>query len=560
VKVRYIFVLLLFVLVLGGCTTGSSESGPVISPVSLDPETGLPSGTGEFHWWNDTVFYQVFVRSFYDSSGDGNGDINGVIEKLNYLNDGDPQTDHDLGISGLWLLPIHPSPSYHGYDVLDYYDVNPDYGTLDDFRRLLDEAHKRGIRVIIDLVLNHTSEQHPWFRDSRDPDSPYRDWYIWEDENPGFIGPWGQQVWHPSRNGYYYGIFWGGMPDLNYRNPDVTKQMLDVTTFWLEKVGVDGFRVDGAQHLIEEGNVQRHTDATHEWLRGFRGFYKEINPQAVTVGEVWDTNFAVAQYVKGDQFDLAFNFDLAEAMLASANTGSARNAREGLNFTLRLFLPGQWASFLTNHDMDRVMSQLRGDENKARIAATLLMTAPGVPFVYYGEEIGMTGQNPDELIRTPMQWNAEAQAGFTTALPWQRVNRDYSERNVAAQDQDPASLLSHYRNLIGLRNNHAALRVGEAIMVDSSVPSLYSLIRTTDDEIILVLVNLSDTEVSEYYLSLRESLLSGSYRAVPLLEAPKYEDADFEPLTASPSGGFESYKPAPALPPFSSLILQFLSQ
>jgi alpha-amylase len=556
-KVHNIFRLLILILIsaiIGACIPSAPRSVPV------DPVIGLPQGTDGFAWWNDTVFYQIFVRSFYDTTGDGIGDINGLIERLDYLNDGNPDTTDDLGITGLWLLPIHPSPSYHGYDVLDYYEVNPQYGTMEDFKRLLDEAHQRGIRVIIDLVLNHTSSDHPWFRASRNPESEYRDWYIWSETDPGFLGPWGQRVWHRWTNGYYYGIFWERMPDLNYENPEVTDQMLDVARFWLEEVGVDGFRIDGAQHLIEDGSIQRHTEATHEWFKDFRGFYKDIDPQAITVGEVWDTNFAVTRYVQGDQFDLAFNFDLATAMIRSANTGNSRNVQETFNFTKRLFPPRQYATFLTNHDIDRVMSQLGRDEAKARVAASMLLTAPGVPFIYYGEELGMVGVDPHENIRTPMQWSSESQAGFTTGQPWRRVNQDYVDKNVTAQLASDDSLLAHYRGLIRTRNQHAALRVGSYLSIEADDPAIYSFLRMSENEVVLVIINLAKTEITEYNLYLAESPLSGSYRIAPIFGENHIGNAQFEPPDVSANGAFEGYTPLAVIPPSSTIIVQMQSR
>ena len=235
------------------------------------------------------------------------GDLNGLIGKLDYLNDGDPATASDLGITGIWLMPIMASPSYHGYDVTDYYQVNPEYGINEDFKRLIEEAHQRGIRVIIDLVLNHTSSEHPWFIESQDPDSPKRDWYVWSDEEPQGKG------WHPGVNGgYYYGYFGEHMPDLNYKNPAVTEEMHKVVRFWLEEMGADGFRLDAVKYLYEDGKRIEHTPATHEWLKDFNEFYKGIDPQAFTVGEVWDDSGTAAKYV-GDELDATFDFGLAEA-------------------------------------------------------------------------------------------------------------------------------------------------------------------------------------------------------------------------------------------------------
>ena len=247
---RHVRLFLLLALLMVGCQDTPNDTPPTATPAPATvaaeptatsvPPTATPmpatptptpdplfTGTNDYPWWNDTVFYEIFVRSFYDSDGNGIGDLNGVIEKLDYLNDGDPTTSEDLGVTGIWLMPIMVSPSYHGYDVVDYFQVDPDYGTNEDFLRLMDEAHARGIRVIVDLVMNHTSNAHPWFLDSQNPDSDKREWYIWADENPGYRGPDGQVVWHNNPSGYYYGIFWSGMPDLNYENPDVTAAMFE---------------------------------------------------------------------------------------------------------------------------------------------------------------------------------------------------------------------------------------------------------------------------------------------------------------------------------------------
>ncbi|MES2484846.1 MAG: alpha-amylase family glycosyl hydrolase, partial [Bacteroidota bacterium] len=194
-------------------------------------------------WWNETVFYEAFVRSFKDSNGDGKGDIQGLISKLDYLNDGNPNTTTDLGVTGLWLMPIMQSPSYHGYDVTDYMAVEQDYGTNADFQQLITECHNRGIKVIIDLVMNHTSNQHPWFVASTNPTSDKRDWYIWEDTNPGTPGPFGD-AWYQNNGAYYYGAFYSGMPDLNFNNPEVHQAFEDVSEFWLTDMHVDGFRLD----------------------------------------------------------------------------------------------------------------------------------------------------------------------------------------------------------------------------------------------------------------------------------------------------------------------------
>ncbi|KAF0108548.1 MAG: alpha amylase catalytic domain-containing protein [Anaerolineaceae bacterium] len=521
--------------------------------VPVQPVTGTPPGTDGYPWWNDTVFYEIFVRSFYDSDGDGIGDFNGITAKLDYLNDGDPETTADLGVTGIWLMPINPSPSYHGYDVTDYYAVNPDYGTLDDFQNMLDEAHKRGIRVIIDMVLNHTSSQHPWFTGSWDPASPYHDWYVWSDTRPAYTGPWGQNVWHPSHGQYYYALFWNQMPDLNYANPAVTAEMNNVIRFWLTDVGVDGFRLDAVKHLVEEGANMQNTGSTHTWLQQFRTVYKGANPDALAVGEVWDDLNVIEGYVEGDELDLVFQFSLAEAFVYSANAGNASAALDELKLTCKLLPPLQYAPFLTNHDMNRVMSQLDGDAGKARVAASMLLTAPGVPFIYYGEEIGLMGEKPDEDIRRPMQWSSEKYAGFSTAFPWRSVGPGWETNNAAAGTGDPASLLSHYQALIRIRSQHAALRVGDTYTLRANDSALYPILRVSGGEIVLVIVNLSDAPVSGYSLSLKESgVTPGTYRAFPILGA-----ADELPeLTFAGDGSFTGYVPLPEIPAYATLIVQ----
>ena len=473
------------------------------------------------------------------SGGDGIGDLNGLIAKLDYL--------QDLGVTGLWLMPIHPSASYHGYDVTDYYSINPDYGTLDDFKRLLAEAKKRNIRVIIDFVLNHTSKEHPWFVASQDPQSPYRSWYVWSKTDPG------QPHWHRAANGdYYYGFFGEHMPDLNYTNPEVTAKMEDVARFWLQEIGVDGLRLDAAKYLVEEGAVIQNSDSTHQWYRNFRPEYKQYNPNAMTIGEVWDLAPVSADYAQGDQLDLTFDFDLAQAIVTGVRARRADGIADAFRISQNVFKPLQFGSFLTNHDQNRVVSQLAGDLERAKLAAVIYLTGPGVPFVYYGEELGMIGKKPDEDIRTPLQWSAEQNAGFTTGNPWRLPYSDYTEKNVESESADPDSILSLYRQLIALRNQHAALRVGEFVEVQAGNPAVFAMLRVSKDEAVLIVVNLSKDAVSDYGLSVKASPVKpGEYRAVPMLG-----DGETSTLAINAQGGFEKYQPLPALPAQSYLVLQ----
>jgi glycosidase len=531
-----------FLLLLVAC-----RARPPKAPVAPPP---MP-GEGEEQWWNDRIFYEVFVRSFQDSDGDGIGDLAGLIERLDYLNDGDPDGGDDLGVTGLWLMPVTASPSYHGYDVVDYYAIEPDYGDEAAFRRLIDEAHRRGMVVIVDLVINHTSNQHPWFQDARTgPQAPLRDWYVWSNEKPTYRGPWGQQVWYQRGDAHYYAIFWEGMPDLNYRNPEVTAAIYDATRFWLDEIGVDGFRMDAIRHLIEDGPVQENTPETHAWLEGWYDHYKGIDPYALTVGEVWTRSEEVAPYV-GDELDICFEFDLATAILGGAKGGSSGIVDSVAQKVERLYPPGQYATFLTNHDQERAMTQLGGNVEKARLAAAIYMTLPGVPFVYYGEEIGMTGRKPDENLRTPMQWSGDAGAGFTKGTPWHRINADYEMRNVEAQLVDPDSLLQHYRRLIGLRSAYSALRDGALVPLLSSERQVYAYIRHSAEGDMLIVHNLGQEPISDYGLTLRASGLGpGTYRVYDLIGEQAGED-----LPVGDRGEFEDYAPLATLAPAESYVM-----
>ncbi|MCD4751785.1 MAG: hypothetical protein K8R40_01810 [Anaerolineaceae bacterium] len=374
----YALIIVMTLVLLAGCT----PKQPTAPMMETAEEYGYP-------WWNDAVFYQIFVRSFYDSDGDGIGDFNGITEKLDYLNDGDPETDTDLEITGIWLMPIHPSPSYHGYDVIDFTGINPEYGTMEDFENFLTAAHERGIKVILDWEINHTSTRHPWFEASINPESDYRDWYVWEKDEPDWTGPWGQDVWHRNleAGASYYGLFWDGMPDLNYENPAVTDEMNQAVSFWIEEVGVDGLRIDAARHLIEEGPIQQNTEATHEWYQEWFPWFKDLDaPQEpMVIGEVWDASRNAAKFVDDEELDLVFDFDLAGGLVEAVTHGYGVKVASAIEDEMSYFPEYQMGTFLSNHDMARVMTAFRDDYGKAKVAATALLTAPGIPFVYYGE-------------------------------------------------------------------------------------------------------------------------------------------------------------------------------
>jgi alpha-amylase len=402
-------------------------------------------------------------------------------------------------------------------------------------------------------VLNHTSDQHPWFVEARDdPTSARRGWYIWSQSLPSYAGPWGEQVWFPSLTGYYYGVFGADMPDLNYTNPQVTAEMDKVARFWLEDLGADGFRLDAARYLIEEGTSQADTVSTHAWWKQFRAVYKAVNPQAVTVGEVASTRYAIAEYVQGDELDLAFDFPLEEALVKGVNARNAGILQAAITESYNQFGSNRSATFLSNHDMNRMMSRIAGQADKAKLAAMLLLTVPGVPFIYYGEEIGMTGAKPDPNIRTPMQWSAEKNAGFSAGSPWEAVNADYGEVNVAAQLQDPASLLSCYRNMIHLRLAHPALQSGDYTPVDTGNKTLLAFLRSSPEETLLVVINLGAKPASGYALTLNTGNLSGTFQA-SLVYGGK---AELPNLSANEAGGFNSYQPSFEIPGSDMVVIQ----
>lgn len=464
---------LLCFAMLSGCSTAT-----FYSPEHLPPQGEL------VNHWPHGVFYEIFVQSFYDSNGDGIGDINGMTEKLDYL--------QELGIEGIWLMPISPSPSYHKYDVTDYYGIDPDYGTLEDFKAFVQEAHARNIKVIIDLVVNHSSSEHPWFKETlSSADNPYRDWYVWADETTNLheAGEWGQQVWHGSRNNQYYGLFWSGMPDLNFDHPPVRQEMINIGRFWLEEMGVDGFRLDAAKHIYSHNELKNH-----EWWLEFRQAMQQVKEDVFLVGEVWAPATTVAPYLE-DRLHSAFNFDLAQKLVSSAQAESDTGAVSSLERMRSYFnsLSEDYidSTFITNHDMNRVMSELRGDLNQAKMAASLLLTLPGSPFIYYGEEIGMEGMKPDEHIREPMLWYTNPAGTGQTTWIRPKHNLENDSISVEAQLEDSASLYHHYKTMIYTRRSSDTLVLGELETSLIREKGIIAFKRVHNDDELLVIHNMS---------------------------------------------------------------------
>ena len=507
-------------------------------------------------WKRGAVCYEVFVRSFKDSDGDGIGDLKGLIEKLDYINDGDASSQRDLGARCIWLMPIAASPTYHGYDATDYYRVEHEYGTNDDFKRLVGEAHRRGIRVLVDMVLNHASNEHPYFKDAlMNPASPYRSWFRFSATKPDAKGPWGQEVWHksPVRDEYYYGVFWSGMPDLNYENPAVREEAKRIATFWLREMGADGFRLDAIPYLVEEGNNGMGTAGTHQLLREYAAHVRSVAPGAYTIGEVYDSTGAMLPYYP-DQLDAHFAFDASEAILATVREGSAARLLPPF-LRLQQALPAErWSPFLRNHDQPRTMTVLQGDVARAKLAATLLLTLPGLPYVYYGEEIGMSADKPDPRLRTPMHWTRGRAVGFTTGVPWEPLRPDSLTANVEAQEQDPGSLLNLHRKLIHLRAANSALGSGVLLPLSASSGAVAAFLRRDGDRAVLVVANVGQSPVAGITLASADSVLAaGEYVTRDLLSG-----ATGSPLRVGAGGRVTDGAPVASLGAMESRIFELV--
>ena len=503
-------------------------------------------------WWNDAVFYEIFVRSFYDSNADGVGDLQGIIQKLDYLNDGNPNTDTDLGITALWLMPIFPSPSYHGYDVTDYRNIDEEYGTMNDFKALITAAHARGIKIVIDFVGNHTSDQHPWFTASASNESK-RDWYLWNSNKPSYNGPWGQEVWHERNNSYYYGVFWGGMPDLNYTNQEVTNEIKNTLRFWKEEVGVDGFRIDAVKHWIENGDQQENTAATLAWWRDLYVFRKSLDPGLMMVGEAWTSTQNIAPY-SDKRLDYCFEFDLSYALIDGINNQTNSGLKSKMSEIISTYETNQYGTFLTNHDQDRSFYRFGMDERKAKLAARILLSLPGVPYIYYGEEVGMLGQKPDEDIRRPMQWTSSANAGFSSTQPWHPLNNNYANYNVANQQLESESIWSQYQIWIKQRTLNIALRSGNYDFIESNNSRMFSYLRADSESntAFAVIHNLSSQNTDDITIRINNSSLTeGTYNLINILN-----NQNMGSINVSSSGAFDTTLSEVTLAAYSSFLLK----
>ncbi len=437
------------------CRLGLDQvESPILSFQKLNQ---VPSAqTAE--WARNSVFYELFVRSFADGDGDGIGDFKGLTQKLPYLS--------KLGIDAIWLMPPMKSISYHGYDVTDYYQINPDYGTMADFQTMLQAAHQNQLKVIIDLVINHSSHQHPWFQSaSSSPNSPYRNFYVWADQTDAIQnGPWSKS---PHGTGYYYAMFWDEMPDLNYRNPQVRAEMKKIARFWLDpngdgntSDGVDGFRLDATMH------IDPNPEVSHSWLQEFNSFVKSINPHAFVVGESWTDAHTIAPFL--NDIESSFNFELCRSFLFLAKGREVDLVKRITQISTEYNKYSDHyvdSTLLSNHDINRLASTFNGNLNQLKLAAAIFLTFPGTPFIYYGDELGQKGVKPDPCLRDSMDWYGSGKGpGMTDSKSWLQGNISFNQPNdgisVEEEINDPNSLLTYYQKLIKIRKSNPILFTG----------------------------------------------------------------------------------------------------
>jgi alpha-glucosidase len=501
-----------------------------VAPGAKEQEKTTEEGR---EWWHHAVFYEVYPRSFADSNNDGVGDLKGITSKLGYLK--------QLGVDAIWITPCYPSPQVDfGYDVADYENIDPMYGTLEDFDQLVAEGKRLGVKVIMDFVPNHTSDKHKWFQESRSSrNSPKRDWYIWRDgKGPNqppnnWTSTFGGPAWtlDPQTGQYYYHYFYAEQPDLNWRNPEVQKAMLDATRFWFKR-GVAGFRLDAVDTLFEDSDLKdnpvlpgndkfgmpntqeiynKKLPEVHEVLREMRKVADEYN--AVLIGETWtkDVNELKAYYGEGGK-ELQMPMDL---MLTEFKTLSAATFREHISAVEGA---GGWPVFvITNHDIVRSYTRWgdgKHNDDIAKMMAAMYLTLRGTPIMYYGEEIGMENNDPKRKQdvqdpqgrrgwpvekgrdgeRTPMQWTPGKNAGFTGGKPWLPIPASYKLHNVETESKDPHSVLSFYRQLLAMRHTEPALLNGQYLALNVENPNVYTFVRRYQEEAILVVLNMSASD------------------------------------------------------------------
>lgn len=511
----------------------SSSSNSVTADNKAVPTASLKPLTA--HWWQDAVVYQIWPRSFADSDADGHGDFAGIQSKLPYLT--------ELGVDAIWLTPVFEAPSYHGYDFTEFYQVEADYGSMAQFEQLVQAASSNNIKVILDLVINHISDQHDWFQRSARGEAPYRDYFIWRSDLPteGWGPAWDstktdpKAVWHyhPARKQYYYGAFGPSQPDLDLTQPAVVAEMKKMAKFWLDK-GVAGFRLDAVRYAIENGpRQQADTAQTQAYWQDFSRYVRSVQPNALLVGEAWaDLPVTAAYYGDGKGLDAGFDFEFGYHVLAllqgdggvKAEFGTMAQPQAAASFSLlqqnyqqRLATKvplSYFSPFLTNHDQPRLGYQLAGNQAKAKLAAAMLLSSPGTSYLYYGEEIGLNQASDAEHIqrRAPMLWDQSSQAGFTQAsqtwvesgalFPPQQsttwwpsflASQLQAGVTVAEQQAQPQSLWRLYQLLIKLKKTRPEFSVDGSYQAEQLAGSpLLQIRRGMAGAETLLLLNLSD--------------------------------------------------------------------
>lgn len=457
-------------------------------------------------WYSRGVFYEMFVRSFKDSNGDKNGDFRGVIEKIDYLK--------SLGISGIWFMPINDSAERtNNYDPTDYMNVDPTYGTLDDFKELVKKCHENGIKVIIDFVLNHTSDKHPFFIDAmKNKNSKYRNWYIWSETEP--TGGW-KKYWYKTETGWYYAYFVNSKPDLNYKNREVIEYMKNVMKFWLD-LGIDGFRFDAVTLLVENGESGlKHQPESFQIYREFRKFVDE-NYKDKDIFFVAESEPPYIDYLGNgcDMFHSVFDFKINNTVMRTVKDESpiADNGANMIEYIVVKYTKdlkdkngGFLATLLSNHDSYagvRPFRQFEENIDKCKLAGSIYLTLPGIPFVYYGEEIGMdttTKFKGDRFLRVPMQWDDSENSGFTSAQKaWMGINENYKDYNVKKFESDANSILNHYRNIIKIRTKYKSLSLGsfQSLTISGKNNKVIGYLREYDNEKTIVILNFDKKKYS----------------------------------------------------------------
>jgi alpha-amylase len=453
--------------------------------------------------------YQIFPYAFADSNDDGIGDLNGITENLDYLNE-------TLGVDCIWLTPIHPSPSYHKYDVTDFYRIDPVFGTMAHYQNLLTQAEAKGIRVLMDLVINHTSSQHPWFINaSIGPAASYHDFYRWL--TPTQLASYPNKAsWYLKNGLYYFASFWSEMPELNYENPLVREEIKKIVDFWLDQ-GVDGFRIDAAKHIYDVAEYLPGTTTYQEninYFREFNHFVKENNPDAFVVGEVYTLGASfTSKFYQG--MDSAFNFDFADKIIQALQSNSASGLVNNYLNAQTLYANERThpidSIFLTNHDQDRLADQAGFEMNKLKLAIQVTSTVPGITWIYYGEELGMGGSKPDNNIRQPFKWSVEdtqyqTQSG-TSLGAWGTYNLNLN--GVLEQKNDPSSLLNHYQHWLNVRGSNPILSQGVMLPFTSPRNDVMMYRLQLDQETVLVLHNFSNSLITLNHEINEASLIEG---------------------------------------------------